>query len=147
FVIEHPRWIPPEELAQIDVRAGYNMGRIYRIYHKDRPPRQIQRLDKLDTAGLGAALNSPNGPQRDLAMEMLVWKQDKESVPLLEKLTRNKRPESRLHAICTLDGLKGLSEGIVKESFSDRHAGVRRHAIRVSEQFLSNSSSVREALE
>jgi putative membrane-bound dehydrogenase-like protein len=29
-VIEHPRWIPSNRLAQLDVRAGHDKGRIYR---------------------------------------------------------------------------------------------------------------------
>jgi hypothetical protein len=31
FLIEHPRWIPTERLAKIEVRAGAEMGRIYRV--------------------------------------------------------------------------------------------------------------------
>src|SRR6266478_1580100 len=45
YVIEHPRWIPPEDLAKLDVRAGSSMGRIYRIRAKDRAPRPLPRLD------------------------------------------------------------------------------------------------------
>ena len=48
-------------------RAGSTMGRIYRVQPKDQQPRAQPRLDKLDTAGLVAALDSPNGWQRDLA--------------------------------------------------------------------------------
>ncbi|HEU5433373.1 MAG TPA: PVC-type heme-binding CxxCH protein, partial [Thermomicrobiales bacterium] len=64
YVIEHPRWIPPETLASLDVRAGHSLGRIYRVYPKSRPPRPIERLDQLDAAALVAALDTPNGPQR-----------------------------------------------------------------------------------
>jgi putative heme-binding domain-containing protein len=109
------------------------MGRIYRIYHKDRPPRPIKRLDRLDTAGLVAALDSPNGPQRDLAMEMLIWKQDEAPVHPLRKLMKtSKRPETRLHALCTLDGLNGLDNWVVAEAADDSHPGVARHGIRLA---------------
>jgi putative membrane-bound dehydrogenase-like protein len=163
FVIEHPRWIPPEELAKVDVRAGYNMGRIYRIYHKDRPPRPIKRLDKLDTAGLVAALDSPNGPQRDLAMEMLVWKQDKEAVkhlqrlmlekkpvvrskmdviffvkPLLRSMVNSERSETRLQVLCTLDGMKALDNTVLYKALTDRNPGVVRHAIRLAPKLTDN---------
>ena len=75
------------------------MGRIYRVYPADKTPRPIPRLDKLDTAGLVAALDSPNGWQRDMAQMMLVWKADKEAVPLLEKQAKaSKRPLCRLHS-------------------------------------------------
>jgi putative membrane-bound dehydrogenase-like protein len=140
LVIEHPRWIPPDELAQVDVRAGYNRGRIYRIYHKDRPPRPIKRLDKLDSVGLVAALDSPNGPQRDLAMQMLVWRADKSAIPLLRKLAdASERPEARLLALTALDGLEGLNDEAVAKAISDAHPGVRRHAIRLAGKLLSEA--------
>src|SRR5207302_4983404 len=60
LVIEHPQWIPPDDLAKLDVRAGHSQGRIYRIYPRNQKPRPILRLDQLDTAGLVAALDSPN---------------------------------------------------------------------------------------
>ena len=81
YLIEHPRWIPPADLAKIDVRAGAGLGRIYRVRPDDEPPRPWPRLDKLDTAGLVAALDSPNGWQRDMAMMMLVWRKDDRTRP------------------------------------------------------------------
>jgi putative membrane-bound dehydrogenase-like protein len=143
YVIEHPRWIPPEELAKVDVRAGSTMGRIYRIRPKDRPPRAQPRLDKLDTAGLVAALDSPSGWQRDLAGQMLVWKQDKDAVPALEKLAANSpRAEARLHALCTLDGLGELSNALIRQALRDPHAGVRRHALRLAGSHVVASQSL-----
>ena len=40
FVVEHPRWISEERLKQLDVRAGADKGRIYRISAKDPKPFQ-----------------------------------------------------------------------------------------------------------
>ncbi|MEX0641119.1 MAG: neutral/alkaline non-lysosomal ceramidase N-terminal domain-containing protein, partial [Pirellulales bacterium] len=77
YVIEHPIWIPPDIVATLDVRAGDTMGRIYRVVPKNKKPRPIARLDKLDTAGLVAALNSTSGPQRDLAQQLLVRRGDR----------------------------------------------------------------------
>src|SRR5262249_37052382 len=37
LVIEHPMWMPPADLAKLDVRAGSTMGRIYRIKPADKP--------------------------------------------------------------------------------------------------------------
>ncbi len=140
LVIEHPRWIPPEELAQVDVRAGYDRGRIYRIYRKDHPPRKMLHLDKLDTAGLVAALDSPNGPQRDMAMEMLWWKKDKEAAKPLEKfLTISDRPETRLSVLCTLEGLHALNLELLQKAAKDTHPGVRRHIARIIGQMLPRS--------
>ena len=72
YVIEHPEWIPKDWQKKLDLRAGHDKGRIYRVFPVGAKPRAIPRLDKLDTAGLVAALDSPNGWQRDMAMMMLI---------------------------------------------------------------------------
>jgi putative membrane-bound dehydrogenase-like protein len=147
FVIEHPRWIPPEDLKQLDVRAGAGMGRIYRVRPKDSSVRGWPRLDKLDTAGLVAALDSPNGWQRDLATQMLLWSGDKAAAPLLEQLAaQSKRPEARLHALCALDGLKALSPEVVRAALTDEHPGVRRHAVRLAEKHLNTDRELGAAI-
>jgi putative membrane-bound dehydrogenase-like protein len=147
YVIEHPRWIPPQELAKVDVRAGSTMGRVYRIHPKDRSPRPLPRLDKLDTFGLVAALDSANGWQRDRAGQMLVWNRAVDAVPALEKLASNgSRAEARLHALCVLDGLDRLSPRLVRQALSDKHPGVRRHAVRLAEKRLSTEAAMGPAL-
>ncbi|MBI3462128.1 MAG: neutral/alkaline non-lysosomal ceramidase N-terminal domain-containing protein, partial [Planctomycetes bacterium] len=99
YVIEHPKFIPPEDLAKIDVRAGDTLGRIYRVRPKASKLRPHPRLDRLDTAGLVAALDSPNGWQRDLAGQMLLWNPDKSAAaPLRKTFTDSSRAEARLHA-------------------------------------------------
>src|SRR5439155_21405879 len=138
FVIEHPNWIPPAAQKKLDMRAGDDKGRIYRIYPAGKQPRPISRLDKLDTAGLIAALDSPNGPQRDLAHQMLLWRDDKAAIEPLKKLVAEcSRPQTRLQALCALDGLGGISTEILLAAMADEHAGVRRHAVRLAEPRLN----------
>jgi putative heme-binding domain-containing protein len=138
FVIEHPRWIPPEDLAKLDVRAGSTLGRLYRVRPTDRDPRPIPRLDKLDTARLVATLDSPNGWQRDMATQMLQWRDAKVAAPALVKLAAEcQRPEARLHALCALDILGKLDIAQVRHALDDVHPGVRRHAVRLAEWFLA----------
>jgi putative membrane-bound dehydrogenase-like protein len=141
FVIEHPKWIPDEFQKTLDLRAGDDKGRIYRIYHESRPPRSIARLDKLDTAGLVAALDSPNGTQRDLAQQMLIWQNDraKSVPPLMQLIMTSERPQARLHALCTLDGLLATPATLLAHGLADEHPAVRRHAIRITEPRLSKS--------
>jgi hypothetical protein len=134
FVIEHPRWIPPEDLAKLDVRAGHDMGRIYRVRPRDRQPRPVPRLDKLDTPALVAALDSANGWQRDLAGQMLLWKADQVAVRPLEVLAGScPRAETRLHALCILDRLGRLTPNVLLAALTDEHPGVRRYAVRLAE--------------
>jgi putative membrane-bound dehydrogenase-like protein len=146
-VIEHPEWIPRDWQKRLDLRAGQDRGRIYRVYPVGREPRRIPRLDRLDTAGLVAALDSPNGWQRDTAQQMLLWRNDRSAVPLLEKLAAEcQRPLGRLHALCTLDGLKALSPSPLLRALDDLHPGVRRHAIRLAETRLAKSDKLGPAL-
>jgi putative membrane-bound dehydrogenase-like protein len=139
-VIEHPEWIPLDWQKRLDLRAGADKGRIYRIYPVGEKPRRIPRLDRLDTARLVAALDSPNGWQRDTAQQLLIEHRDKDAVDLLEKLAaESKRPLARLHALCTLDGMEALKPEVVKRALEDAHPGVRRHAIRLCEPLLAKS--------
>ena len=147
FVIEHPEWIDDELEKTLDLRAGHDKGRIYRIYPVDKKPRRIPRLDKLDTAGLVVALDSPNGWQRDMAHQMLLWRADRTAVPLLEEMViGSKRALARLHAVCVLDGLGAKRPEILQRALADQHPGVRRHAVRVSESSLNGHPAVGEAV-
>src|SRR5262249_16280104 len=147
WVIEHPNWIPKDLVKRIDVRAGADKGRIYRIYPSDKKPRPIPHLDKLDIAGLVAALDSPNGWQRDTAQRLLVQRKDKAAIPLLEKQARQSlRPLCRLHSLCTLDGLSGLTQATLLHALEDPHPGVRKHAVRFCEPRLGKKSELDGAI-
>ncbi len=147
FVIEHPEWIDDELEKTLDLRAGHDKGRIYRIYPVGKPPRPIPRLDTLDTAGLVAALDSPNGWQRSMAQQMLLWRADPAAVgPLEETATTSKNPLARLHALCALDGLRALRPQVAIRAMADGHPGVRRHAVRVCEPLLDDHPALGEAL-
>ncbi len=87
YVIEHPEWIPDDWEARLDLRAGSEQGRIYRVYPIDEKPRAIPRLDRLDTAGLVAALDSPSGWQRDTVQRLLLHRRDPAAVALLRRLS------------------------------------------------------------
>jgi len=71
-VIEHPKWIPAEWQAKLDLRAGSDKGRIYRVYTDKTPFRSFNKLDELNAVGLVDALDSPLSWQRDLAQQMLI---------------------------------------------------------------------------
>jgi putative membrane-bound dehydrogenase-like protein len=171
FVVEHPRWISKERLAQLDVRAGANMGRIYRVYPTDKKLRPIPNLNTLSTAKLVAAMDTPNGTERDLVHIELVQRCDGKAIEPLAKLARtSKSPAVRVQALCALDGLNvfgahenrvtsalttGLSPGrggsveaisILAASLADPDSHVRRQAIRLSEPLLGRSSEIQNAV-
>lgn len=136
FFIDHPDFLPPEgrEDMRPFYRLGDDMGRIYRIYPKGKHPRSIPRLDRLDTAQLVTALESPSGWQRDLIRMMLAWRNDPAAVAPLEHLVQSSAdPLTRMHAMCALDGLGKLSAELVEHALSDFSPPVRRQALQLAE--------------
>ena len=134
FLIEHPRWIPAKRLSELDIRAGADKGRVYRIRPKDKPLRPIRDLAKLDGAQLAAALDTPNGTDRDRVHVELLVRQDSSAIVPLEKLaTGATLPHVRVQALSALDGLKAPKPSLVERSVADRDPHVRKHALRLSE--------------
>jgi putative membrane-bound dehydrogenase-like protein len=146
-VLEHPHWLPAGWEKTVDVRAGHDRGRIYRIYPSGKRPRPWPRLDRLDTPGQVALLDSPNGWIRDKAQQLLVARKDKDSIGMLADLAgMSRRPLGRLHALCTLDGLEALTPELIERALVDPHAAVRKHAARLSEPRAARSAGVEAAL-
>jgi putative membrane-bound dehydrogenase-like protein len=140
LVIEHPEWIPISMQKRLDLRAGSDKGRIYRVYPEGATLRKIPRLDQLDVRGLVAALDSPNGWQRDTAQRLLVHRADKSAVPLLAKLmAASAHPKTRLQALCALDGLDAVVPKVVSMALKDAHPAIREHGVRVGEKLAAES--------
>jgi putative membrane-bound dehydrogenase-like protein len=150
LVIEHPEWIPDDVKNRLDLRAGHDKGRIYRVYPVGAQLRKIPRLDQLGTAELVQALDSPNGWQRDAAQRLLVERADSQAIkPLQTLVLKSANPKARLQALCTLDGLGKIAPDDLKTAFNDPHPAVREQAVRISESLLSskeNAGGVIEAL-
>ncbi|NBV21771.1 MAG: dehydrogenase [Proteobacteria bacterium] len=137
FVLEHPEWIAPETQARLDIRAGADKGRIWRVVPMDQPLRPVPNLAKLNTAQLVAALDSPSGWQRDTAQRLLVERKDKEAVKPLETLVKSSmNPKARMQALCTLDGMNALAPGTLGFVFGDKQDGVLEQLFRVLEPIL-----------
>ena len=150
FVIEHPRWIPPERLAKLDPRAGDDKGRIYRVVPKGAKLRSIPDLTKLSSSKLAAMLDTPNGMERDRIHQELVFPTnpksrlrsvDRKTVTTLQTLAQqSKTPAVRLQALCVLDGLKALTAEDVEHALSEKDPGVRANAIRLTERFTATKT-------
>ena len=140
LVIEHPEYFPDELRHRPDLRAGEDKGRIYRVYPVDAKLRPIPRLDHLDTSGLVAALDSPNGWQRDTVQRLLVQSHNTRAVQDLEKLlSRSENPKARLQALCTLSGLQSLNTLVLVNCLKDPHWAIRREAVLLSESSFGKS--------
>ena len=85
-VIEHPEWIPDDWEASSTSAPAASRGGSTASSRSISKPRPIPRLDRLDTAGLVAALDSPNGWQRDTAQRLLLHRSDQAAVEPLRAL-------------------------------------------------------------
>lgn len=140
YLIEHPKFLSPEAVAKLNVRAGENRGRIYRISRKGTQYVPVPNLKELTSPALAKLLNSSNGTLRDMVQQELILRADAAAVPELKLITREaKLPASRLQALCSLDGLQALDPELILPLIQDPHPGVRREALRLAEPFLNSS--------
>jgi putative membrane-bound dehydrogenase-like protein len=148
LVIEHPEWIPNDVKNRLDLRAGHDKGRIYRVYPASAHLRNIPRLDRLSSSELVKALDSSNGWQRDTAQRLLVERSDHSAAkPLQALIAASTNPKVRLQALCTLDGLRVVTPDTLERALNDTHPSVREHAVRISESLVDNDPANRELVD
>jgi putative membrane-bound dehydrogenase-like protein len=147
YLVEATDFMPPGIVKHLDVGAGFDKGRLYRIVPEgfQRPMRL--RLGKASTGDLVALLDHPNGWHRDTASRLLYQRQDPRSTAPLKMLAAlAKLPQGRMHALYALEGLKALDLATVLVGLRDPDARVREHALRLAEPFES-APEVRARLE
>ncbi|GIW93504.1 MAG: cytochrome c [Pirellulaceae bacterium] len=148
LVIEHPEWIPQAWQQKLDLRAGDQMGRIWRVVPRDGTAGAVPRLDGLTIEQWVALLDQDNGPLRDMAQQLLLWHNAVSMREALEQLVRrSSRPATRAQALATLDGLDILSIPLLEAALEDPHPQVRRIALRIAGRRLPSSQSLVSALE
>ncbi len=149
-VIEHPEWIPDELEKNMDLYAGTNQGRIYRVTPKGGLPQVKPAFPRDDLAQVVSQLEHRNKWWRDTAQRLLVWWNDPRCVPLVQRVARDSsRPQGRLQALWTLHGLRlprqqgdlpgALTEELIGAALKDPHAGVRENALVLAEPGLGSS--------
>ncbi|QDU13677.1 Neutral/alkaline non-lysosomal ceramidase [Gimesia maris] len=147
YLIEHPKFLSPEAVQKLNVRAGETRGRIYRISAKDQTCQPVPDLNQLPTQELTQLLNSANGTLRDMVQQELILRGDKKAVPSLSKLASDGAlPQSRLQALCTLDGLQALTPDVLLPRINEQDPGVRRESLRLAEPFLKQSEKLANAV-
>ncbi len=146
-VIEHPDYIPKDLQKKLDMAAGKDCGRIYRIVHESAPVTKRPRMSAASAVDLVAELQDPNGWRRTTAQRLLIERQDKGAVEPLRALAKGSTsPLGRLQALWTLEGLSALAEAEILGALEDRDGGLREHAIRLAEPRLASSEALLKAV-
>lgn len=134
YVIEHPEWIPKDWQKKLDLRAGHDKGRIYRVVPEGRKPRDIERLDKKTPRELVSLLESPSGWTRDMAHQLLSRTKHGMGIDGLEKIIETtKVPPARLHACYVHEEMFGLGHQYLDRMLNDSHPSIRKHALAFAE--------------
>ncbi|MFM1945393.1 MAG: hypothetical protein RI897_4375 [Verrucomicrobiota bacterium] len=147
-VIEHPEWIPDELEKDMDLLAGNDQGRIYRVTPKKGLPKIKPNFDRTPVTTTVSHLEHPNRWFRDTAQRLLVWWQDPQSIqPLRELATRSTSPLARVHALWTLQALTppdnprpplgALTVPLLTHALQDPDPGVRENALQIAERALA----------
>ena len=147
-VIEHPEWIPDAVEETLDIRAGDDKGRIYRVVPAGGLPASgAPRLGDATLATLVDMLASPNKWRRDTAQRLLVERQDQAAVPVLAvRLGSDAPARARLHALWTLRGLGVLRVDQVVTALGDPSGGVRENALRLAEAVIDANANLLAAV-
>ena len=129
--IEHP-WSLPEPLkSNLDLNAGNDRGRLWRLVPDGVKPRPLPKLGALSTAELVALLTHPNGWHRDTAARLLHQRQDKSASALLRDLAqKGATPLGRLTALRVLGPIRGFNDDVLMKALADADASVRVQAVR-----------------
>lgn len=132
--IEHP-WSLPESLKKhLDLNAGNDRGRIWRIAPDGFRRRANPKLRAASTEDLVKTLGHANGWHRDTAARLLFERQDVAAVPHLRKLTRDGGPLAQLHALYAIKGLGTLSARDAELAMVSAEPAIRRHGLRLAEE-------------
>jgi putative membrane-bound dehydrogenase-like protein len=146
-LIEGAAFVTPESLKKLDPSLGTDRGRIYRIVPRDYERRRSPSLGKLSTPELVRLLEHPNGWHRDTAARLLSERRDPAAIaPLADAVRTSDIPLARLLALSSLQTLDAIGDGLLRFSINDADPRVREHAVRLSEPFAEDSSSLRDAL-
>ncbi|MBL9090859.1 MAG: c-type cytochrome [Planctomycetaceae bacterium] len=140
LVIEHPEWIPKEWQAKLDLRAGSDKGRIYRVRPANLEPWPIPKLSGLTPEKLAEKLTSGNGTVRDLALQRLVelfggdeprsMEKGRVAELLIKQATTGSRPTTRYQCLAALALLDELDTHVLRQALADEDPRVRVGALR-----------------
>jgi len=166
--IEHPEYLPDEIRKKTDFDSGKGMGRIYRVAGAKRPgaggrvvsgqlsvvgKNRNMDFGKADVEELCAMLSHPSGWQRDAAQRLLIERQDRSAVPILESIVAGRRtpilgsPAGRFHALRTIEGLGSVHDLTLECALSDPLPGVREAALQIVEPRLRGGPDASKWLE
>ncbi len=141
-VVEHPEWIPKDWQAKLDLRAGQDRGRIYRVYREGHEPRATRALGQLPSTDLVEMLLDPSGTVRDQARQLLIERGDRSLIPQVRALAiRSSTAQSQVQALSILLEWGDMRESMIAQLLRDPLPQVRIATLRALEMMLKLDES------
>jgi putative membrane-bound dehydrogenase-like protein len=136
-VVEHPEWIPKDWQAKLDLRAGQDRGRIYRVFREGHEPRAIRSLGQLSSTDLVEKLLDASGTVRDQARQLLIERGDRSLIPQVRALAiRSSTAQSQVQALSILVEWGDMRESMIAQLLRDPLPQVRIATLRALEMML-----------
>lgn len=132
--------VPPSVKKYMDLSAGWDRGRIWRVVPEGYKCIKTVPLAGLPTKELVALLGHPNGWHRETASRLLYERQGRAAIEPLRKLAaESPAAVGRMHALYVLEGLGALTAEAILPRMADAHPRVRENAVRLAERVLDRA--------
>jgi len=144
-VIEHPEWIPDEIEKTLDLEAGKDQGRIYRISKKG--VNNPFDLDQFKTQeGLVKSLSHSNQWVRKTAHRLLIDQNLlEETISQLKERLIAENDFAKLHSLWILSLKKELDENALLAAMKDASTNIRETALLIAEQQMNANPNLAAA--
>ncbi|MCA9113375.1 MAG: hypothetical protein KDA52_25775, partial [Planctomycetaceae bacterium] len=136
--IEHPRSVPDDIKAHVDLESGDDRGRIWRLTPSGFTFTAPPRLGDLSSAELVSHLASTNAWQRETAQRLLWERQDRSVIDDVRELAKtSKLAVGRRHALDVLKGLGAMETADVVRALSDDDPRMQVYALKLLSRQLN----------
>ena len=144
-VIEHPEWIPDEIEKTLDLHAGKEKGRIYKVALTGSSMKSFDFDTFQSIDGLVNSLQDNNQWARMTAQRLLNDALDSNNenekiVSKLVKLIAGGNPHGQLHATHLLHSFNALDEKTLTTLLQSENYGLLENIVQISEDYLSDHS-------
>jgi putative membrane-bound dehydrogenase-like protein len=125
-VVEDDSAIPQDIMKHLDLNAGRDRGRIYRIVPENFKQPVIPKLAGAPVGDLVDALDHPDAWVRETAQRLLYERNDGNAIGMLRGLaTTAKTSQGKVHVASALAGLRGVDDTTARALRADSDPRVR----------------------
>ncbi len=140
-VIEHPEWIPDDIEKGLNLEAGKDKGRIYKVARTEATEFDFKTFQTVE--GMISNLEHANQWVRKTAHRLLIDSELKEEhINSITHLLSSKNEMSRLHSLWILHLKDKLKVDLLLNSLRDTSPGIRENALIIAEHYFAEDETI-----